>query len=112
MPGGAVGCHGCKRGSYRRKQAAVVLGGAQAAQGSVIVLMVESLSAWHSHLLGSAQDWTPKLDAIARSSHFFKNFYANGFTTSTAEIAILSGNTPLIPPGKPWFDFSDYASGQ
>ena len=87
-------------------------GKAPAAQGSVIVLMVESLSAWHSHLLGSAQDWTPKLDAIARSSHFFKNFYANGFTTSTAEIAILSGNTPLIPPGKPWFDFSDYASGQ
>lgn len=83
-----------------------------AANGSVIVLMVESLSAWQSGLLGGTQDWTPKIDALARSNHFFRNFYANGFTTSTGEIAIFSGHTPLIPPGKAWFDFGDYADGQ
>jgi len=76
--------------------------------GSVIVLIVESLSSWHSHLLGAAQDWTPRLDEIARSNHYISQFHANGFTTSAAEIAVLSGRMPLIPSGKFWFDFSDY----
>jgi hypothetical protein len=80
--------------------------------GSVIVLMVESLSAWHSQLLDGTHDWTPRLDAIARGNHFFRNFYANGFTTSTGTIATITGKVPFVPPGKPWFDFSDYADPQ
>jgi phosphoglycerol transferase MdoB-like AlkP superfamily enzyme len=77
--------------------------------GSVIVLLVESLSAWHSRLLGSSYDWTPDLDAIARESHYFTRFYANGFTTSTAEISIVAGQPPLAPAGKLLFGFDDYA---
>jgi phosphoglycerol transferase MdoB-like AlkP superfamily enzyme len=76
--------------------------------GSVIVLLVESLSAWHSKLLGSSYDWTPELDAIARDNHYFTHFYANGFTTSTAEIAVLASKPPLAPAGKLLFDFGDY----
>lgn len=77
--------------------------------GSVIVVLVESLSAWHSKLLGSPYDWTPELDAIARDNHYFTHFYANGFTTSTAEIAVLADRPPLAPAGKLLFDFGDYA---
>jgi lipoteichoic acid synthase len=76
--------------------------------GSVIMVLVESLSAWHSHLLGSPYDWTPELDAIARENHYFTHFYANGFTTSTAEISIIAGQPPLAPAGKLLFDFGDY----
>jgi Sulfatase len=77
--------------------------------GSVIVLLVESLSAWHSHLLGSSRDWTPELDAIARDNHYFTHFYANGFTTSTAEISVIADQPPLAPAGKLLFGFGDYA---
>jgi lipoteichoic acid synthase len=80
--------------------------------GSVIVLMVESLSAWHSQLLDGTHDWTPRLDAIARDNHYFRNFYANGFTTSTGAISTITGKVPFVPPGKTWFDFSDYADAQ
>ncbi|HEY6986264.1 MAG TPA: LTA synthase family protein, partial [Rhodanobacteraceae bacterium] len=77
--------------------------------GSVIVLLVESLSAWHSKLLGSSFDWTPELDAIARENHYFTHFYANGFTTSTAEISVIAAEPPLAPAGKLLFGFGDYA---
>jgi len=76
--------------------------------GSVIVVLVESLSAWHSRLLGGPYDWTPELDAIARDNHYFTHFYANGFTTSTAEISVIAGQPPLAPAGKLLFDFGDY----
>ena len=81
----------------------------EAFDGSVIVLLVESLSAWHSKLLGSSRDWTPELDAIARDNHYFTHFYANGFTTSTAEIAVIGAQPPLAPAGKLLFGFDDYA---
>ncbi|HKE49362.1 MAG TPA: LTA synthase family protein, partial [Rhodanobacteraceae bacterium] len=77
--------------------------------GNVIVLLVESLSAWHSKLLGSSNDWTPQLDAIAQQNHYFTHFYANGFTTSTAEIAVLAAQPPLAPAGKLLIGFDDYA---
>jgi phosphoglycerol transferase MdoB-like AlkP superfamily enzyme len=77
--------------------------------GSAIVLLVESLSAWHSRLLGSSYDWTPQLDAIARENHYFTHFYANGFTTSTAEISVIAAQPPLAPAGKLLFGFGDYA---
>jgi len=77
--------------------------------GSVIVLLVESLSAWQSELLGSPRNWTPELDAIARDNHYFTNFHANGFTTSTAEIAVIGAQPPLAPAGKLLIGFDDYA---
>ncbi len=80
--------------------------------GSVIVLLVESLSAWHSRLLGSSFDWTPELDAIARENHYFTHFYANGFTTSTAEISVIAAQPPLAPAGKLLFGFGDYADAR
>jgi phosphoglycerol transferase MdoB-like AlkP superfamily enzyme len=84
-------------------------GTSPAFDGSVIVLLVESLSAWQSKLLGSSRDWTPELDAIARDNHYFTNFHANGFTTSTAEIAVIGAQPPLAPAGTLLIGFDDYA---
>jgi hypothetical protein len=75
----------------------------------VIVLLVESLSAWHSGLLGGPRDWTPRLDAIAQQNHYLTNFYANGFTTSAGEIALATGRVPFNPPGVIEFNFDNYA---
>lgn len=66
---------------------------------NVIVVLAESLSAWHSGLLGGPAEWTPELDAIARSNHYATRFYANGFTTSGGEIAVIAGVAPLYHPG-------------
>lgn len=78
-------------------------------KGNVVVLMVESLSAWHSQLLGSPFDWTPTLDAIARDNHYFTNFHANGFTTGGAEISIIAGNPSLIPDGSNFFTLATWS---
>ena len=75
----------------------------------VIVLLVESLSAWHSRQFGGAHDWTPRLDAMARDNHYLSRFYANGFTTSGGEIALATGHVPFNPPGVLDFGFSHYA---
>ncbi len=82
----------------------------QADRPDVIVVLVESLSAWQSHLLGSQLDWTPRLDAIARNNHYFTHFYANGFTTSGAEIAIGSGLLPIYPPGVLEYTFDNFTN--
>ncbi|WP_440222477.1 LTA synthase family protein [Dokdonella sp. MW10] len=66
---------------------------------NVVIVLAESLSAWHSGLLGGPADWTPRLDAIARDNHYFTRFYANGFTTSGGEIAIGTAQVPFTPPG-------------
>ena len=65
----------------------------------VILVVVESLSAYHSALLGGRMDATPQLDALARANHYFTHFVANGFNTNGGRIALYTGRTPLPPPG-------------
>lgn len=65
---------------------------------NIIILMVESLSAYQSRYFSGIHDWTPQLDAIASQHQAFKNFYANGFITEDGEIALLTGIQPLYPP--------------
>ncbi|MEQ1528326.1 MAG: LTA synthase family protein, partial [Methylococcales bacterium] len=67
-------------------------------QKNIIILMVESLSAYQSLYFSGLNNWTPNLDTIARSHHAFKNFYANGFITEDGEIALLTGLQPVYPP--------------
>ena len=64
----------------------------------VIMLIVESLSSYHSNLLGGARDDTPELDAIAQKNRYFTTFIANGFTTDMGMIALLTGEIPV--PGR------------
>ncbi|QSB00337.1 LTA synthase family protein [Methylomonas sp. EFPC1] len=65
---------------------------------NIIILMVESLSAYQSRYFSGIHDWTPNLDAIASQHQAFKNFYANGFITEDGEVALLTGLQPLYPP--------------
>lgn len=65
---------------------------------NMIMLMVESLSAYQSQYFSGINHWTPNLDAIARQNRAYKNFYANGFITEDGEIALLTGLLPIYPP--------------
>jgi lipoteichoic acid synthase len=65
---------------------------------NVIILMVESLSAYQSQYFSGINNWTPNLDLIAGQNQAFKNFYANGFITEDGEIALLTGLHPIYPP--------------
>lgn len=65
---------------------------------NIIILMVESLSAYHSRLFSGINDWTPQLDRIASQNLAYKDFYANGFITEDGEIALLTGLHPIYPP--------------
>ena len=65
---------------------------------NVIVLLIESLSSYHSKLFSGIHDWTPNLDRIARENLYFSNFFANGFITEDGKIAFMTGELPLYPP--------------
>jgi phosphoglycerol transferase MdoB-like AlkP superfamily enzyme len=65
---------------------------------NIIILMVESLSAYQSQYFSGIHNWTPNLDQIAEHNQAFKNFYANGFITEDGEIALLTGLPPIYPP--------------
>ena len=65
---------------------------------NVILLMVESLSSYQSQYFSGIRNWTPNLDKIARNNQSFHNFYANGFTTEDAEVALLTGLLPIYSP--------------
>lgn len=71
---------------------------------NIIILMVESLSSYQSKHFSGIKDWTPNLDKIAKENLSYKNFFANGFVTEDAEIAILTGELPIYAP-------TDYSNG-
>lgn len=70
-------------------------GGARAL--NVLVVIVESLSAYHSKHFSGIEDWTPRLDAIAQKETALTNFYANGWTTIGGLISLLTGTFPFVP---------------
>lgn len=65
---------------------------------NIIVLMVESLSSYHSALFSGLNDWTPYVDKLAEDNVALMNMYANGFVTEDGEIALLTGSVPLYAP--------------
>ncbi|MDO5289543.1 MAG: LTA synthase family protein [Pseudomonadota bacterium] len=67
---------------------------------SVILLVVESLSAYHSALLSGLGSSTPELDKLAQAHSYFPHFYANGFTTDGGLIALLTARAPLPAIGR------------
>ncbi len=64
---------------------------------NVILLLVESLSAFQSNYFSGVNDWTPELDKIARRETALPNFYANGWTTIGGLISLLSRTYPFVP---------------
>jgi lipoteichoic acid synthase len=65
----------------------------------VILLVVESLSSYHSKLFSGLADDTPNLDRLARANAYFPQFNANGFSTEGGLIALLTGRVPLATAG-------------
>lgn len=61
----------------------------------VILLVVESLSLYHSQALSGLGHELPQLDELARKYSYIESFYANGFTTDGGLIALLTGHVPL-----------------
>ena len=64
---------------------------------NVILLIVESLSAYDSHYYSGIEDWTPRLDGIARQETALTNFYANGWTTMGGLVSLLGRTFPFVP---------------
>lgn len=73
----------CKLGQHRRL--------------NVVLVIVESLSAYHSKHFSGVEDWTPRLDEIARRETSLTNFHANGWTTIGGLISLLSRTFPFVP---------------
>ena len=72
----------CSPGAARRKD--------------IVVIVVESLSAYHSRLISGLTDSTPRLDALAQAQGTaFANFFANGFHTDGGLISVFAGRVPL-----------------
>jgi lipoteichoic acid synthase len=69
-------------------------------ESSVIVLVVESLSAYHSKLFSGLNDYTPNLDRLAKEGTWFSHFYANGYSTEGGLIALLTGSVPIPTAGR------------
>jgi lipoteichoic acid synthase len=63
----------------------------------VLLVVVESLSAFQSQYFSGIEDWTPQLDDIARHETAMTNFHANGWTTIGGLISLLTGTVPLVP---------------
>jgi hypothetical protein len=62
---------------------------------NVILVIVESLSLYHSHDRLGIMNATPNLDRLAREGTSWSQFFSNGFTTDHGLIALLGGKTPL-----------------
>lgn len=64
----------------------------QKSQKSNIILVVwESLSMYQSQLFSGMNNWTPKLDKLARENRYYTNFFANNFTSLEGRLALLTG---------------------
>lgn len=64
---------------------------------NIVLVVVESLSAYQSRYFSGIKDWTPQLDEIAQHETALTNFYANGWTTIGGLVSMLTGTFPLVP---------------
>lgn len=77
------------------------------AHNDIILLILESWSPYQSKLWKGANNWTPKLDAIAQNNMYFSNFYAAGFSTNEGLASILTG-LATYSPINPFFASSPF----
>lgn len=83
--------------------------GAAAEQRPVILVIIESWSAWHSELFGGYENWTPELDKAAASGLRFDNFHSIGFATVNGLVGILAG-LQIWSPFLHWFEAPPFSS--
>ena len=66
----------------------------------VILLVVESLSAYQSRAWGGALDWWPELDQLKSQGTSHTAYLANGITTEDGLVALLTGQPPIPRPDR------------
>jgi hypothetical protein len=76
---------------------------------NVIMVIVESWSAWHSRLWGGFENWTPELDQSAQKGLRFENFHSIGFSTDKGLVGILGGQQ-IWAPFLHWFETPPFHS--
>jgi len=64
---------------------------------NVVLVIVESLSAYQSRFFSGIENWTPRLDGIAQRETALPNFFANGWTTTGGVVSLLTGTVPFVP---------------
>lgn len=69
-------------------------------KGNIVILVVESWSAYHSAYWSGLNDWTPKLDEIAHKSLSFMQFHSGGPNTMEGLMALFTGRDFALPLAK------------
>ncbi|WP_167505944.1 LTA synthase family protein [Desulfosediminicola flagellatus] len=67
-------------------------------QPNIIMVVIESLSSYHSEFFSGIQKLTPNLDRIAKQHTSYTNYHANGFSTEGGLISQLTGSPPIPCP--------------
>jgi hypothetical protein len=75
---------------------------------SIILLVVESLSAVDSKRMGGMYDRLPELDELSKKGVIFNNYYGNHFNSEGGFISMLCGVPPVTYPGFSAFGYRDY----
>lgn len=70
-------------------------GRAHQSRSDVILVVVESLSMYHSALFSGINNWMPEFDALSKTGVRFSNFYANGVTSEQGLVSLLTGEPPI-----------------
>lgn len=68
----------------------------------IVLLILESWSPYQSQFWSGNQNWTPKLDKLARENTAYTQLHAGGFATNEGLISLLSG-IEYLAPTKPFF---------
>jgi len=79
-----------------------------ASSPSVILVIVESLSAADSYKTSGLGNLLPHFDEMASDGMLFQNFFANYFNTEGGLISLLSGLPPIQFPGSNWNLYESY----
>lgn len=72
-----------------------------AAPRRIVMVVMESLSSYHSYHWGGINRWTPQLDRVSKRQRAYRNTVANGFNTAGGLVALLTGDVPLQPAASP-----------
>jgi len=77
------------------------------ASPNIILLILESWSPYQSQLYSGINDWTPRIDTIAREHAWFSRMHAAGFSTNEGLISLFTG-LEYVSPQQPFFQIRPF----
>ena len=66
-------------------------------QPHIVLLILESWSPYHSAYWSGLNNWTPRLDKLAREAMSFMRFHAGGFSTNDGLVSLFTGKDFILP---------------